>query len=283
MFNNCYFWISIYLVSAVCFSQAFKKANRNMKNATCLTLLLEGFTALFSLCFVSLFPIKFSTNLNTYFIFILVGGIYAICDRLNIEARYGLEPSTFSMLKQLSTVFIIIFGIVFLKQDLIWHKLGGALIIVICNLFLAFNNGKFTFNKYFIMSVISNFLFAVAMLININISNQFNIGLYTFLTVGIPFILILIISRTKLNDLKKEFKLYDKKLFIFSSLTWALMLISSVRAYEVGSVIIVASFLALTSILNSVVELIINKDRKTFFKKIILSILILVGIILVRL
>lgn len=282
MFSKWQFWTILYLISAVLFSQCFKKANRSMKDATCLTLLLEGFTALFSLLLVFMFPIQFSTNIWTYIVLGIVCVIYAVTDRLNIEARYGLEPSTFSMLKQLSTVFIIIFGIVFMKQELVIHRLFGALIIVVANLLLAFNKGKFRFNKYFIMCIISNILFAIAMLINMNISSEFNVALYTFFTVGIPFCVISLVNRIKTKELKKEFNLYNKKLFIFSALMWCLMLISSVKAYELGNVVIVASFLALTSILNSIVELIFNKDRNTFYKKLLIGILIVIGVVLVK-
>ena len=112
MLDKWQFWTALYLASAVLFSQYFKKANRKMKNATYLTLLLEGFTALFSLAFIPLFNLEFSVNPLTYLVLGIVCVIYAVTDRLNTEARYGLEPSTFSMLKQLSTVFIIIFGII---------------------------------------------------------------------------------------------------------------------------------------------------------------------------
>lgn len=282
MLEKWQFWTALYLSSAVLFSQCFKKANRKMKNATYLTLLLEGFTALFSLAFIPFFTIRFSIEPITYLILGIVCIIYAITDRLNIEARYGLEPSSFSMLKQLSTVFIIIFGIVFMKHELVIHRLIGAGIIIIANLLLAFNKGKFRFNKYFIMCVISNLLFAVAMLINMNISSEFNVAVYTFFTVGIPFCVISLFNKVKFKELKKEFNRYDKKLFVFSALMWCLMLISSVKSYELGNVVIVASFLALTSILNSIVELIFNRDKKTFLKKIVIGILIVIGVILVK-
>ena len=204
MLDKWQFWTALYLVSAVLFSQCFKKANRKMKNATYLTLLLEGFTALFALVFIPFFNLEFSINPLTYLILGIVCVIYAVTDRLNIEARYGLEPSTFSMLKQLSTVFIIIFGIVFMKHELVIHKLIGAGIIIIANLLLAFNKGKFRFNKYFIMCVISNLLFAIAMLINMNISSEFNVAIYTFFTVGIPFCFIALFNRVKFKELKTE-------------------------------------------------------------------------------
>lgn len=276
------FWTFLYLFSAVLFAQTFKTLNRNMKNATMLTILLEVTTALSSLFFVILFPLELSHNIYTYLILIVVTIIYAITDRLNIEARYGLEPSTFSMLKQLSTVFIIVFGIILMKEKIILNKILGACIIVFANILLAFNRGKFQINKYFIMSIVSNILFAIAMLINVNISNEFNIAIYTFITTFIPAIFIFMFSNYKIIDLKEELNLYNKKQFLLVGLLWSLMLISSVKAYEFGNVVTVASFLALTSILNSMVELIYDHNRKKFFKKIFIAILIIIGVILVR-
>lgn len=280
--TNWLFWTVLYLVSAVVFAQLFKNVNRNMKNPTALTILLELFTAIFSLLFVWLFDFKFPINLSSYLILLLVIIIYAITDRLNIEARYGLEPSTFSMMKQLSTVFIIIFGVILLKEEIVINKIVGASLIICANVLLAFNKGKFKINKYFIMSIFSNILFAIAMMININISNNFNIAIYTFITVFFPSLFLLLFTRTKLTTLKQEFSLYNKPKFLIVACSWCLMLISSVKAYEYGSVVIVASFLALTSILNSIVELIISHNKKEFFKKLVISILIIIGIILVK-
>ena len=280
--TNWLFWTILYLVSAVVFAQLFKNVNRNMKNPTTLTILLELFTAIFSLLFVWLFNFKFPANLSSYLILLLVIIIYAITDRLNIEARYGLEPSTFSMMKQLSTVFIIIFGVILLKEEIVINKIVGASLIICANVLLAFNKGKFKINKYFIMSIFSNILFAIAMMININISNNFNIAIYTFITVFFPSLFLLLFTRTKLTTLKKEFNLYNKPKFLIVACSWCLMLISSVKAYEYGNVVIVASFLALTSILNSIVELIISHNKKEFFKKLVISILIIIGIILVK-
>ena len=42
--NTWQFWVIVYIISAVTFAQNFKKANRNMKNAGSLTVLLEIFT-----------------------------------------------------------------------------------------------------------------------------------------------------------------------------------------------------------------------------------------------
>ena len=152
-------WVICYLVFALIFSQGFKKINRTMKNASALTVLLELFTGLFAIVMSIFFKYTFPSDIKVYITLFVVTIIYAVTDRLNIEARYGLSPSNFSMLKQLSTVFLIIFGLVFLKEQLAFKKILGAIIIVVSNVMLAVNkDGKFEFNKYFIFCLISNFL-----------------------------------------------------------------------------------------------------------------------------
>ena len=276
-------WVICYLVFALIFSQGFKKVNRTMKNASALTVLLELFTGLFAIVMSIFFKYTFPSDIKVYITLFVVTIIYAVTDRLNIEARYGLSPSNFSMLKQLSTVFLVIFGLVFLKEQLAFKKILGAIIIVVSNVMLVVNkDGKFEFNKYFIFCLISNFLFAVAMFINVNISSMFNIGIYTLITVFIPSIIIKLFSRLSFKDLEEEFNLYNKPLFILVSFAWCMMLISSVKAYEYGSISVVAPLLTLTALTNTIYEFIVDKDKKRFYYKLVISILILIGVILIK-
>ena len=94
--------------------------------------------------------------------------------------------------------------------------------------------------------------------------------------------LFMLFGRYKIKDLKKEFNLYDKKKFMISSFMWTVMLISSVKAYEYGNVVVVAPLFTLTAILNALVEFIINKDTKELFKKIIIFIFLVIGVMLVK-
>lgn len=283
IFGSWKFFAILYLTSSVIFAQTFKKANRNMKNAGSLTILLEVFTAFFSLFFIPFFKFTIPSDINIYLTLLAVVIIYAVTDRLNIEARYGLDPSIFSMLKQLSTVFLMIFGFVFLKEKIILKKIIGAFVIIIANFILTIDNGKIKINKYFIMCFISNFLFAVAMLINVNISDNFNLAFYTIMTVFLPSLLIFIFGRHSIKGLVQEFNLYDKKKFLVASFCWSLMLISSVRAYQLGNVTIVAPILTLTSILNTIYEYFLAKNKNKFAQKLIASFMIILGVLLIRL
>ena len=283
MLNNWVTWVVIYLVFATIFSQSFKKSNRNMSDAGSLTILLELFTAFFSLFFISFFKLTISHNPHTYLILIVVIIIYAFTDRLNIEARYGLSTSTFSMLKQLSSVFLVILSFVILKEKVVITKVVGASLILIANVGLAVDkDGKFKINKYFLMSLASNILFAFGMLINVNISGEFNLGIYTIITVLFPSILITLFGKHSIKELKEEFNLYDKKRFLLSAFSWCVMLISSVRAYQLGSVSVVAPLLTLTAIINTIYEFIFNKDKSEFIKKLIIGIIIIIGVLLIK-
>ena len=113
-----------------------------MKDAGALTILLEIFTAIFAILFIPFFKLTFPDNPYIYLSSFFVVIIYAFTDRLNIEARYGLEPSTFSMLKQLSTVFLLILGFVFIKEAVVLKKIIGAVSIIFANVLLAYNKGK---------------------------------------------------------------------------------------------------------------------------------------------
>ncbi len=283
LFNLWETWVVIYLISAVLFAQVFKSTNRNMKSAGALTILLEFFTALFALLFIPFFPFTLPDNPSIYITLLIVTLIYAITDRLNIEARYGLDPSTFSVLKQLSTVFMIFFGFVFLNEKMIAIRMIGAIIIILANLILAFEKGKIRINRYFMMSFISNFLFAIAMLLNVNISDYFNLAFYTIITVLIPACLIKLFGRYKLKDLKREFDTYNKKKFLISAFSWCLMLISSVKAYQLGDIAVVAPIFTLTSIMNAVIEFVVFKNKNRIVQKLIAAILLTLGVILVKL
>lgn len=281
--NTWQLWTIVYLISAVVFAQSFKSANKNMKDPGALTILLEVFTGIFSLLMMPLFAFNFNLTIPTIITLLIVICIYAITDRLNTEARYGLETSTFSMVKRLSTVFMIIFGFIFLKEPIVINKILGAIIIIVANIILTYNKGKFEINKYLGMAILAQFLFAIAMVINVDLSDHFNLAFYTWMTVTLPAILIALVGRHKPKAILKEFKRYNKPKFLLAAFSWALMLNSSIRAYQLGSITIVAALLSLTPILNSFAELILNKNTNRIIQKIIISILLIIGVILVNL
>ncbi len=107
MFNNWVICVILYSVFAVSFNQFYKITTKNMQKAGALTVLLEGIAGLVTLLFIPFFEIKFPSNIWVYIWLGLAIVFYAINDRLGTTVRSGMEASTYSMIKQLSTVFMI--------------------------------------------------------------------------------------------------------------------------------------------------------------------------------
>ena len=61
-----------------------------------------------------------------------------------------------------------------------------------------------------------------------------------------------------------------------------MMLLSSVRAYQLESVTVVAPLLTLTAILNGIYEFVVKKNKQEFFTKLLLGILIFIGVLLIK-
>lgn len=107
IFNNWIFHVVIYSVFAVGFNQLYKIATKKMQKAGALTVILEGMAGIVALLLFPFFEIKFPNNIMVYVFLGLAIIFYAIQDRLATTVRSGIEASTYSMIKQLSTVFMI--------------------------------------------------------------------------------------------------------------------------------------------------------------------------------
>ncbi|MBR0427085.1 MAG: EamA family transporter [Clostridia bacterium] len=207
---------------------------------------------------------------------------YAISDRVNTTVRSGIEASTFSTLKQLSTTFMIFAGLIFLKEQFVLTKFIGAMLIILSNVLIFYKKGKMEFNRYVLLGIVANISFTIALFLDVNISENFNLPFYIALTIIIPAMLISIFERVKPKDIKNEFINGNKKAIITTGVTWGLSIFLNLRAYQLGNVTIVAPLSTLTVMLNVIVGYLFLKERDDLFKKIIAAIMIIISIILIK-
>ena len=123
--------VIIYLIFAVIFNQGYKSITKNMKNAGALTVLMEGIAGLFCLLLIPLFELKIPENSFVYLFLGLACIFYALNDRISTDVRKGVESSVFSIIKQVSTVYMIIASILIFKEEFVLTKVIGACLIVI--------------------------------------------------------------------------------------------------------------------------------------------------------
>ena len=104
---NWIIFVISYLFFVVIFNQFYKITTQSLTKPGALTVLLEIIGALLVLILVPFFEIKFPTDIRVYMLLGTAIIFYGINDRLNTTVRSGIEASTYSMINQLSTVFMI--------------------------------------------------------------------------------------------------------------------------------------------------------------------------------
>lgn len=280
--NNWIFCVVLYIVLSTVFTQFYKISTKSLKNAGALTVVLEMIGVITALVICPFFEIKFPTDIKTWSLLGLSIIFYAISDRVNTTVRSGIEASAFSMLKQLSTTFMILAGLIFLKEEFILHKFIGAMLIIFSNVFIFYQKGKFKMNRYIWLGVLANISYTIALFLDVNISDYFNLPIYVALTLGIPGILICLVERIKFSEIKEEFKNANKKAIFVTGMTWSISIIASLRAYQLQNVSIVAPIGSLTVLSNVIVGYLFLKERDDLLKKIMAAILIVISVVLIK-
>lgn len=118
-----FLFVVLYVILAVIFTQAYKIVTKTSKSDGTLTVLLELIAGTSILILSPLFDFSFPTDWKVYALLVLACVFYGISDRINTTVRSGVEASAFSIIKQLSTVFMIIAGYCFSKKNLYGKKL----------------------------------------------------------------------------------------------------------------------------------------------------------------
>lgn len=280
--NNWLIYVVAYLIFATIFTQFYKVATKTLKKAGALTILLQMTAGLVALLLCPLFGFKFPTDISVYIMLAISIVFYAITDRVNTTVRSGIEASTFSMLKQLSTTFMIFAGLVFFKEEFVLIKFIGAMLIILSNVIIFYKKGKFEFNKYVLLGILGNISFTVALFLDVNISDNFNLPFYVALTLIIPALLIMIFERIKPSEIKNEFVNGNKKAILITAISWGFSIIVQLRAYQLGNVTVIAPLCALTVMTNVIVGYLFLNEKDNLLRKIISAILIIISILLIK-
>ena len=280
--NNWLLYVLLYLVLATAFTQFYKVATKTLKRTGALTVLLQMLAGLTALILCPFFEFKFPTEVSFYIMLGIAIIFYAISDRINTTVRSGIEASTFSMLKQLSTTFMIFAGLIFFKEEFILTKFIGAMLIIFSNVLIFYKKGKIEFNKYILLGILANITYTIALFLDVNISDNFNLPFYVALTLIIPALLIMIFERIKPSEIKNELVNGNKKAIFITAISWGVMIVSQLRAYQLGNVTVVAPLCALTVILNVIVGYLFLNEKDNLLRKIISAILIIISVILIK-
>ena len=282
MKNIWWIYVVFYLILYVTYTQYYKIATKKCKSTSALTVLLRFTSGIIILLAIPLFNFKFPKSIFSYVFLSLACAFFALSDRMYTASYKELEVSTYSILSQLSTAFIFVFGILFFKEPLIIKRIIGAILILLANVLVLYKKRKFTWNKYYLFNIIANLSFAIGMTLNVGISEQFNLAFYIAITLCSSAILIFIFERIKFKDIIGEYKEGNKKAIVVVSILDGVTSLLILRAYQLESVTLIAPLASLKTIINVFVAHLFLKENNSLLKKIVAALIIIIGVTLIN-
>ncbi len=271
-----------YLIIHAAYNQFYKISTKELVRPGALVVLIELFAGFVILSFCVFYKIQFPTNIWPYVLLFAAILFYAASDRIDGTVRKGLEVSHFMILFQLQTVILILFGLVFLKEPFLLNKVIGAAIILFSNILILYEKGKFKLNKYVYLSILSNCCSVGALLLDINNSTKFTLPIFVACTLIGPAMVIFVLDKIKLSDLKAEFNKSNRKNIALTGICFGVAMMLLLRTYQLHAVSVVAPVLSLAVMTNVIVSYFFQNEKDKIVRKIIAAILILIGIFLIN-
>jgi drug/metabolite transporter (DMT)-like permease len=177
---------------------------------------------------------------------------------------------------------MIILGIIIFREKITHIELIGISLIMFGGALISFKKNKFKINKYIWSIMGASLFFALAMMIDVRISEQFNLAFYFFMLYLIPAVLIIIGKKITFTELKEEFFKTGNspKFFLIAGTTSSLGMLFYLLALRQGQVSIVAPLSSITVLLNVLAGYIFLKEKKDPLKRIFAAALVIGGVFL---
>lgn len=271
----------LYIICTVAFFQFYKRAIRGSKRDGAATVAVELVAGATILLLIPFFRIQFPGDLRSWLLLAVAGIFYALNDRLQATARRNLQVSVFSVVDQLSVVFLVIYSFTVFHEPFSAARALGAGLIIFGNSILFLRRNGFAFNRYVMLVALARLAFATAVSIDIGISRSFNLPLYIGLTIFIPATLIVTFERIRFSAISEELKGPVGKHFVLAGSLFALSVFFSLRAFQAASSVSLIAPLQATVVLFSVlVSYFLLRENDGKMRKIIASLLTILGIYL---
>jgi len=262
--------------------QSIKKSNEHI--------VLVLFTTVAFICSLIWIPFGIAIPIEFVLIFALKGLLLALSWSLILRVLKDADLSLVSIVNVISSVMSFILGIIIFKETSTLLQIIGSIIIVLCvagiNMVNKDKKGKISLT-HMILLILSACITTASNIIDryttIHLTN-FQVQFWFLLFVCIfswVFYAILRFKDSSLNITKNDFKnfwIYLIGIFLFIGDFWLF------QAYKVpGSQMITISILSKLKIVVSILAGIIIFKEKNVVKKLILTILVVVGAILISL
>lgn len=278
--NTWQFYLLGYFVCSIFFNQLYKLVVNNCKRDGAVTVIIQSIAGVSILLLMPFFVFKFPTDWRVYTFLVLACIFYAINDRIQTTVRKNMQVSSFVVSSQLSSVFLIIFGLTVFREPFSWFKIFGAILILGANVILRSSKTKVKLDKYFWLAALARLSYAIAISIDVDISKGFNLPFYIMLTLIVPTLIIKTIEKISIKEIINEFDQGVKKYFLLTGLTWSLLILFVIKAYQLSSFTLITPLAATSVLINVLIASVFFSEKGNIIKKIISSLLVIIGVYL---
>ena len=210
---------------------------------------------------------------SIFWVFIAVIGFYAY--------KYT-QVSLKSPLSESRVLWVLLFALIFLKEKLILDKVLGIILIFISLIILTYKKqkkfGDLT-DKGVQLTLLTALLTAGVAIIDKSALQYFTPGTFGFLVYFIPGLILLGFGKGHFKDVKKILKTKHYYLGVVVVLGF-LFYYFNLKAYQIADVTQVFPVIRLSTAFTVIFGIIFLKEKENVFKKLIATIIIFLGILL---
>lgn len=278
-------WFSLALISGLA-SAIDKVLNRhalkNRNNALAYSVIYLFLTATFTLPFV--FPLKIDLTQRLFLLILAQSGIWAVASVLGFAAHKSTDVSLSSIISRARILWLIPLGFLFLDERLSLYSILGVMLIFF-GLAMLFYKGNIHKHKGVHLVLISSVFAAFGSVTNaILVREYLNPAQVTFTTMfgQAVVLLIVLILRGKSLEKIKDVLSHSWLITLIATMLEAFAYITLSSAYKIGLASSVTAVYMAVSIVVVWFGILFLKERNSLKSKIISSILVTLGVILVR-
>lgn len=280
LFDYWQFNLGLYYFFVVLLFHSYKLAVKNAKKDAAATIVFQLMGGLTAILWIPFFAWELPSSGRTYLLLIAAIVFYAITDRLQTTARKHLAVSSYAIISQLLTVFLIIYGIIVFGESFSTSKLAGTSLIIVANVWLFYKpkHERKKGNNYHLVAVAAVLAVATAVTIDVGISDQFNLPAYISIAFLLPAVLVAAFERVSLKEISSEWRGKSRKYYLLAGASAGLATMFSLRSFQLGDLSTIVPLQAVAVILNVIAAYIFLKERDAPFKKLLAASVVVVGV-----
>lgn len=247
------------------------------QNDLAFTALVDFFAACTVALFIPLFGIKLPSNTDLIGLFLISVFLSAIGDYLIMFGTKNADTADTSILLPLSTIWVLLFAAIFLRESLSAWKIIGVLMIAIGSVVTLNKGGKFVLNKGILAVFLYGFLITGTILIDKGISNNFSLPVYSTIFYFLSSaVLTLLTGGRAIQKIVSEWKI-NKWWCAVIGAQWALFSLTLLFAYSRTEASRAVPIMRVYIVLVTLYSVFVLKEKERMWQKIVGSIIVTAG------